>query len=653
MASGESEQDLLKDIAEQIAKNQMSFDSKSEEEKRKLLGTVDIIASSQLRELQKEFNTLMGGIEGEIPENARIKILEGINDRVSSEKLKTLEGIFSSKDVQVLASTIVTEIVANNTEKDDDAKVIPLMYERNSEEIENDEQDKLTKELSDKYDGYFTDSENIAEEKANIQRVMKKLDKEEQERTLNRANNGDPDAIVEIMVEMAAMSFTKTNISIEEMIEIDKIKAIEALDKLIVAYDMLGSKNIFILAEELSEKWGIDVVTQDENGNMILDRFKIVEYAREHDIQYQSTKKESLIEDVDRYENLADIDDLERETEIENAVCTMNRNISVIMEEIQAGKNPSELEPVLRKTLSQDFDAALRTVENWGRDWNSYFSNHSIADETQMKLFILKEGIRIYGDAKAGKNNGVIDKFTDDTFYGIMKQSVDFMKKCGIQDKELLDLMLSVAPQEAQEILNDKDFFNYFASRDSKTAPTTLEERPKKNIQDTRVKNLFSTLAKRINAKGIAETLHFVTNEIKTNKRVEDRNVFMNATLELLKGRENSYEETERLARKSFFSTIITEKVYDEKALKEMIEIDSTTIKEMLDELIERQNSLDENTNNINAIMDIGRHMKESRGNKVLSSESVRIEDVVGIVSDETQKTEISQTEHYDDDDVR
>ena len=653
MASGESEQDLLKDIAEQIAKNQMSFDSKSEEEKRKLLGTVDIIASSQLRELQKEFNTLMGGIEGEIPENARIKILEGINDRVSSEKLKTLEGIFSSKDVQVLASTIVTEIVANNTEKDDDAKVIPLMDERNSEEIENDEQDKLTKELSDKYDGYFTDSENIAEEKANIQRVMKKLDKEEQERTLNRANNGDPDAIVEIMVEMADMSFTNTNISIEEMIEIDKIKAIEALDKLIVAYDMLGSKNIFILAEELSEKWGIDVVTQDENGNMILDRFKIVEYAREHDIQYQSTKKESLIEDVDRYENLADIDDLERETEIENAVCTMNRNISVIMEEIQAGKNPSELEPVLRKTLSQDFDAALRTVENWGRDWNSYFSNHSIADETQMKLFILKEGIRIYGDAKAGKNNGVIDKFTDDTFYGIMKQSVDFMKKCGIQDKELLDLMLSVAPQEAQEILNDKDFFNYFASRDSKTAPTTLEERPKKNIQDTRVKNLFSTLAKRINAKGIAETLHFVTNEIKTNKRVEDRNVFMNATLELLKGRENSYEETERLARKSFFSTIITEKVYDEKALKEMIEIDSTTIKEMLDELIERQNSLDENTNNINAIMDIGRHMKESRGNKVLSSESVRIEDVVGIVSDETQKTEISQTEHYDDDDVR
>lgn len=653
MASGESEQDLLKDIAEQIAKNQMSFDSKSEEEKRKLLGTVDIIASSQLRELQKEFNTLMGGIEGEIPENARIKILEGINDRVSSEKLKTLEGIFSSKDVQVLASTIVTEIVANNTEKDDDAKVIPLMDERNSEEIENDEQDKLTKELSDKYDGYFTDSENIAEEKANIQRVMKKLDKEEQERTLNRANNGDPDAIVEIMVEMAAMSFTKTNISIEEMIEIDKIKAIEALDKLIVAYDMLGSKNIFILAEELSEKWGIDVVTQDENGNMILDRFKIVEYAREHDIQYQSTKKESLIEDVDRYENLADIDDLERETEIENAVCTMNRNISVIMEEIQAGKNPSELEPVLRKTLSQDFDAALRTVENWGRDWNSYFSNHSIADETQMKLFILKEGIRIYGDAKAGKNNGVIDKFTDDTFCGIMKQSVDFMKRCGIQDKELLDLMLSVAPQEAQEILNDKDFFNYFASRDSKTAPTTLEERPKKNIQDTRVKNLFSTLAKRINVKGIAETLHFVTNEIKTNKRVEDRNVFMNATLELLKGRENSYEETERLARKSFFSTIITEKVYDEKALKEMIEIDSTTIKEMLDELIERQNSLDENTNNINAIMDIGRHMKESRGNKVLSSESVRIEDVVGIVSDETQKTEISQTEHYDDDDVR
>ncbi len=649
MASGESEQDLLKDIAEQIAKNQMSFDSKSEEEKRKLLGKLDIIAASQLNELQKEFNALIGGIEGEIPENARIIILQGISDRVSSERIKSLDNIFSSKDVQVLASTIVTEIVSKNTDKEIVEDKADILILGKNLEIDKDEiQEKLLNDLSEKYDGKYTLPEEMKMQEEDIANIVSELDETELAKTIDKANGGDKNSRIVITALMSAMPFAKTTVKFEELSGSDKEIALRSLDTLALAYAEIGDSNLFVAAQKLSEKWGVEIITYDENGKPTIDREKIKEFAKQNNINYSTAKKEDFELYDKAYKNLDGVDDFTIETQITATQYSLNRNIDIFTQEIRSGRKLEELQPQIDLMFEENFDATLMVLKDLGEGWKD--DTEISPAERNMRFYMFNKAALLYEGAQKGENDGVIDNFTDGYMQGIIDSSIDFMIKSGFENKELIDNMLRVAPNEVQKKMKDSKFSQYDLKPSTECEPIKQEQEQDDPLMK-KIKNLLKTLNNRIDNRGIDNTLDYVSTMITSTSDLPTKKDYMNVMFNILENRENSYNPKEMAARKGFFSAIIAERIYDEQALKKMVEIDSTSTKGILDDMIERQNTLSEN--NIDAIMDIGKQMKEAKDTKVLESGKVSVTDVVEhiVANEETEKT--FENSDRDDDDAR
>lgn len=639
MASGKSEEDLLKEIAEKMAKNQISFDSKSEDEKKELVAKIDIVATSQMQELQKSFNNLMGNIDGEIPENARIIVLEGIMNKVETEKLKSIDSVFLSKEVQGFASTIVTEIIKNNKEDIDYKNFVEdnkysIILSQDALEVKN--------ELPKKYDGYYSTPEDIRNKIANIEEIVGGLNKEELGKKIQRANEGDDEARLEIIVMMSAIPFVETNASFEEMIEIDKVRALEAVDTLAVLYEEIGTEDAIMIAEKLSSKWGVDIISLDETGKKVIDRRKISEFAREKGIDYQRANIDRLKELTQYYENLNGVEDFSEEIKIEAEKNEINRNISVIFEEIRSGKNVEEYDDVLNEMFEEHFDASIRTINGYTSFWVSTDQPFS-DEEKKLQLSIIKKVVRLYENEQKKVNNGRIDDYVNIDFRELLEASVQLMKKNKVQDKELLDLMLRVDPKETQLILEATKFLETFSG---KTTDENLQQNDTKTQKEItpeiKIGNLVNGLEKRETSKGIEDALDYATSQIENNKSIQTKKDFMRAAIQLLGNRENSYEESERLARKRLFSTVISEKLYDEDILKSMVNIDSTTVKEMIDDLIERQNSKE--NDNLSTIMDLSSSLKKASNPKVISSENVKVEDIVRNMH---KKDDIGEEEYY------
>ena len=132
--------------------------------------------------------------------------------------------------------------------------------------------------------------------------------------------------------------------------------------------------------------------------------------------------------------------------------------------------------------------------------------------------------------------------------------------------------------------------------------------------------------------------MEYVNGSIKSQNDMDDaeriKKRYVSGALIMLDSQESSYDDEEREGRKKLFERILLDKIYDESILKQMIEIDSTTTKEILDELLIQQNQSKEN--NLGTIMDLSQKMKEVSDSKVLSADNVQIE----VVAEEFGKTD-------------
>ena len=616
MASGKSEEDLLKEIAEKMAKNQISFDSKSDEEKEELVGKIDIVASSQVGELKKKFDALMRNIKGEIPENAKIAVLEGIMNKVEAEKLKSIDTAFLSDEVKGYASTVVTEIVNNNKEQ---ADVKEKNEELTSAII-------LSNELLLKEEHPYLTPAEIQDKIEGIEEIIGNLDGNEMENLIERANNGDVEAQSEVIAIMSITTFVETNVTFNDMSENDKIRALSQLDNMAVLLEKGGSKRILAIAEQLSEKWGTDLISEDENGKRFIDRKKIALYSRKKGIDYSLANPETIYDAAKYYENVNGYDDMETEIKIDAVRCHITSNINIVYEKIKTGGKLEDYMDDLRACFAINFDASMRGINECAGEW---IRDDKATSEECLKFqkFLLKEGLILYEDAKLEKNSGIIDAYVEKEFDGILDKSVETMKKNKKPDKDLIDLMLRVDPGKTKRILDEIDFSSISSKEQEESTPTIEIDNSKNASDKTKIDNLVNTLEGREKAKGIVDVLNFASNHIEKYTDLQPKKTFMIATVRVLENRENSYQEEERMARKKLFSTIISEGIYDEEILKSMVEIDSTTIKEMIDDLIEKQNS--KNGDKLGTIMELSSSLKRVSDSNVISADKVNIEDVV------------------------
>lgn len=106
---GLTENEMLEQIAYQITKNQISFDTKSEDEKKDLMPKIDLVAASQLAELKKSFNNIMASLGDKVSEEGRLLALQGITDKVMSQGISSVEEAFTTSEVVNYAKAVAVE----------------------------------------------------------------------------------------------------------------------------------------------------------------------------------------------------------------------------------------------------------------------------------------------------------------------------------------------------------------------------------------------------------------------------------------------------------------------------------------------------------------------------------------------------------------
>ena len=274
MASGKSEEELMTDIAERIAKNQISFDSKSEDEKKKLAKQMQMVSESQLTEMKKSFNKLIGNTTEQVSLEARMLVLEGIYDRVNTYGLKSLDSAFSSPEILKFAEVIIKEEKNRNKEFDNDENNII----RDVAYIENLKENERLEVVETK--------NNIYSGQGAIKDTFNKMDRSTMNMLIERANSGDEESQAVVTAIMSVASFTKIDKKFEDLKKFQKTDLLYGMEFLAASVEEFNSKEALDFLMEIGEKTGIQIVEVDNNGNKTVNRKKLEDIFEENGIDY-------------------------------------------------------------------------------------------------------------------------------------------------------------------------------------------------------------------------------------------------------------------------------------------------------------------------------------------------------------------------------
>lgn len=615
MASGKSEKELMEEIAERIAKNQMEFDSKSEDEKRELAKKIQAVTESQLDEIKKSFNKLMGNMTEQVPLDARVVVLEGIYDRVSSQKLKTLDSAFSSTEAIKYAEVVVSNVKKSKEEVDNDENVIPTG-------IDELPPDKSAKDEMEDTIGDNT-AHDISDEQENVTNLFNKLDKDAVNNIITEAANGDEKSKAIVVAMMSVASLTKTNKKLSDLTDFQKEDVLTGIEWLAEAAEGLGSKESLDLLDEVCQKLGVDVVENDAQGNRTVNRGTIKKLFEKNGMKYRRCTTEDLYKLGSYYQPGKDYDDIVEEARITIAQKEMRNCYNTLMNQLRDGKiTEEEFKREFEKVLDVDLDAALRITAELSADLELDFIR---PEEKRVIEAALVSTYGKYLKAQNGEIKYEIDAYVLET----LKSS--FQNVCNHvvnePNAELMNIMLKIDPTMTQQFF-DKAKYKNSQKENTENEVSAPENEKRVLTEEEKIDNLTRVLTERSKVKGISDTLQSVQGSIDRNQGDDQtRRRYMNASLMMLGQVDISYEESERDTRKRFFEKLLHEKIYDENALKQMLEIDSTTVKEVLEELLEMQNARQDDR--LETIMDLSAKIKEVAMGKVISADKVDVKDVL------------------------
>lgn len=620
MASGKSEEELMTDIAERIAKNQISFDSKSEDEKKKLAKQMQMVSESQLTEMKKSFNKLIGNTTEQVSLEARMLVLEGIYDRVNTYGLKSLDSAFSSPEILKFAEVIIKEEKNRNKEFDNDENNII----RDVAYIENLKENERLEVVETK--------NNIYSGQGAIKDTFNKMDRSAMNMLIERANSGDEESQAVVTAIMSVASFTKIDKKFEDLKVFQKTDLLFGMEFLAASVEEFNSKEALDFLMEIGEKTGIQIVEVDNNGNKTVNRKKLEDIFEENGIDYIKQTKEMLLDRSKNYENLADYDDMIAESTIEYSRNEMYKGYNELVSKLKNGEiTEQEFTDLMTEIINTDLDAAIRFSSDVSKELK--FSHVSGIEKKCIKNIM----IHVYDEFQKAQNGEMdfkIDNYVMKYIYSSMESACEYMVEN--KDKNLMETMLKIEPQKT------KEFFD--KAKQENEIQKEQEEQPKTRnrvlTDEEKIQNLSISLSKMQELKGTEVATDFIIHQLDENKDKEKvRNYFMKASLNMFSSRDISYEENERLARKKLFEKIIHEKSYDEEALKMMIGMDFTTVKEVLDDLLEMQNSRQDDR--LDTIMDLSSKMKEASERKVITADKVDVKDILeNMVGKDTRKDE-------------
>lgn len=626
-----TEDDLLLEIAEQIEMNRVGYREKTDEEKAELIPGIKAIATKKLQEISISFNRVIGHLGDNVPEETRMLILRGISEKVSSDdKVKTIDGAFSVETVTLAENIVVSEKGKAEQQQANSTDVYYSdsgMYE--NEVVQNNDTN-IEDRLSEDSDYGYTNLADMKKDKENVEGIFSILDEEKMDALIEQANSGDVKAQTTVMVMMTSMAYTQTTRSFETMSDVEKQDALSALENLAIVAREYDNSEARIVSREIVKYMGLEfLLTENNQGELVINEDALFKIFKDYNPEHVSSTIQGLEGMGKFYKNLDGYNDFKQETVITKGGNTRNSNFRVyidkiISEEIKA----DDIIPMLDKLFEEDYDATLRAIAYRSGDTEENTEVRKLIDVASKKCF------EIYIAGTRNENGLIVDDSVKDIMNEMINSSFERMTRERKPNKELIDMMLQIDPVKTQMYL--KENVGPTLSKEDKTNSRVVEE---KEITEEQLYQKFANVLNQMaKSRGLAKTLNYVTASIEGQngrdgaEKIKKR--YVSGAMIMLESQENSYDDEEREGRKKLFEQILSDKIYDENILKQMIEIDSTTTKEILDELLIQQNQSKEN--NLGTIMDLSQKMKEVSDSKVLSADNVQIE----VVAEEFGKTD-------------
>lgn len=637
---GLTENEMLEQIAYQITKNQISFDTKSEDEKKDLMPKIDLVAASQMGELKKSFNSVILSIHTEVTPEAKLLALQGITDKVMSQGISSVEMAFSSSEIINMVTAIAVIESARNREEDtrEVAGQIAEGYVL-GEMISNGDKDLLDNLPAADREAYIRGKE-IAKEREDAANDL--IDKANGE----GATENTKKASVAMGYLVKYDTFIRGNIKFDELTESDQKEFAAMMRYLADEQPELMDKYLTGLGVELDElkksKYeGVDFDFDYEKDGQGGDEEQKKQQKIDGTINATSSRIQGILNYPERYSK--EVFEMEL-TEIIDFCKESPYGVDIIFKSFY---NDTQLECDFG---SKEYIELAKLGLEMARD-----SEKGTEFDGYLASYMKEAAIRLYEVGEKDLAEEIVVLLNEKEIEGFPK--ID-MKSIEEKSNEIAERRKRQVEVEQEEDISfdviDDHRIEYDYEQDEEIIDNSED---KHELSDKAIyEDLQFGLAREGEREGIEHVQELVVNMLDSG--YQKKELLTKAVIEYLESQKDSPEFMEKDvidSRKELYSAIIVSGVGDRTLFERMGQIDPDTSKVVVNETIARLNDDPVFKGYANVVDSLQAMAGAPKKEKVLDAERSsiieNIADAVGInIFDEKKKTPQPQQEIEDDD---
>ncbi len=639
MASDLTEEEMLEQIALQITKNQIAYESKTEEEKKELTPKINMVVESQLGELKKEFNTILNSTGIVITPEIRIAVLQGIKDKILVEGTKKISDVFGTAEVINYVNNIVIQEDKRRQEMD------ALDYEHVSvsgfhgfvemgdngtieENIINDVQTGKKWKFRNSNLGKIFSKEagatSIEDLDVNERKIVDTVDKynDRIEKLIKQANSSNSEerkqAQMILSITSTAIGFGDIEKKFSECDSIEKENALYALYNLGRLVQETDNEYATAVLEDCAGTLGLEnFLEKDENGNVDL---KLQEFARKAGFFIDSEKPRIMDEEfwIQGFVNYSDAEDFLTTSMIQTSRHMMEAESNFVTSLVMSKRMTlEEAKQVVKEKFSKNIDAANQTLMSL----DSYAPNTVEGELYNYQIQVILEQ---YLNAPEGYK---VDNFVmQDLLEGIDAVTrKDSFKDLEPRTLELLEQVVQrnmiMIKGSQKDVSYDDDLYKTY----QEYYILIKEQLNQRNVNgdktiDFEITDLVTRMKQIQESHGLNAAYEFTIDTLVSSQpKKED---LIGAALDLLEEQKTTEEFSSKESknfRKELYESIVLLGIDKPEIFERMKSIDRETSKDVVNSMIEQVNSSRIELNKVvGAIQALGKNLNEPTEEKII-----------------------------------
>ena len=629
MEGGLTEDEILEQIALKITKNQVEYESKTEEEKKELEPKVNMVAESQLGELKKDFNSILSAIDSTITPEIRLTILQGISDRVMKEGVNSISEVFTTSEVINYVNNVVISEEKRYQEIKHIENTVAVSYvasEMESNFLNDIESGENWKFRNNQLAELFSFESGVGDVKklsTSERKLIDVVDKQYEriESLIAEANSPDPQishrAKTILAVSSTVIGFADIDKDYFECSKIEKENALHGIFHLGRIVEETGDEFSTELLEDLVKTLGFkNIVEKDENGNVKVDFDYIQEFAKKEGFLIGKNSPKIMDEEhwTMGFENYSSAKDFMETSIIQKRKKVMVAEVSVLSSLLEKGNiTLDEAKDGIDKAISTNIDAANQMLFNID-------SKEPNTPEGELYNYTIQAILKQYLDSP--------QKYKIDNYVmGDLIEGIGRIKDRDLQklDAETLDLMGKVTQKNMimltgsqKDVSYNKEQYNayrqiYISVKEQIQKNNNKSESKIEFLKELEYDDLKRYVEQFTKDEGFEKFSDFSTNLL--NSKYPKKETYIMATLDFLAEQKDTDEfstEESKTFRQELFESIVLSGVTEPEIFEKMKELDRDSSKEVLKMMIEQVNSSRIALNKVvGSLQELGKNLNE------------------------------------------